>query len=163
MTSADIPSPEVSGNSVFKKSYVYAIAGGASNAPFDPQHIKIGRASDPVKRFRQIQTSHPQELRLFHREECKAGEAAEIEREAHSILAHQRQTGEWFKTTMYEAQSAICCAADRVRMREAWEIHFQIFGDPSQLTTPRTDAAERRRRVELKRKGKIARGRLRAS
>ena len=28
-------------------------------------------------------------------------------------------------------------------MREAWEIHFRIFGDSSLLPTPRTDAVEK--------------------
>jgi hypothetical protein len=141
MTSADITPSEGSGNNDSSKAYVYAIAAGSQREQFTEQSIKIGRAEDPTKRFRQLQTSHSQELRLFYQKECGRDEASEIEREAHSILAHTRLTGEWFKTTMYQAQMAISCAADRVRQRDAWDRY-----DRAMLRecppTPRTDAAE---------------------
>ena len=57
MASADISSPLSSGKSAIKVSYVYALVAGNEEA------VKIGRADDPEKRFRQLQTGHPQVLR----------------------------------------------------------------------------------------------------
>jgi hypothetical protein len=90
--------------------------------------------------MRQLQTPHAQELRLIYAEECLAEEAPLIEREAHSILAHKRLTGEWFRASMYDAHLAITLAADRVRMKDALE-QYERNREPD-FKSPRTDALE---------------------
>lgn len=127
MVNPDIPAPEVSGNIIPEKAYVYAIAAGGDA-------IKIGKAKNPVGRLKDLQTSHHQPLALLYSLECLSAESTAVEREAHRHLRRYRLQGEWFKVSEDEAKSAICHALDVVRTREN-------LGEAGK--TPRTDAAER--------------------
>jgi hypothetical protein len=127
MADADIPPPNVSGNSDSRKAYVYAISAGADVT-------KIGKATNPANRLKELQTSHHLTLVLLYSLECMAEEAAAVEREAHYLLRRYRLEGEWFRVSGEDAQRTICQALDVVRIREN-------LGEAGK--TPRTDAAER--------------------
>lgn len=60
--------------------------------------LKIGFSIDPVKRFRQIQTSSPFPLRAVL---VRSGDKV-IERQIHESLDYCRQHGEWFSATEEE-------------------------------------------------------------
>ena len=127
MTSADITPPDVSGNTIPGKAYVYAIAAGGDA-------IKIGKAKNPASRLKDLQTSHHQPLELLYSLECMEEESVAVEREAHYLLRRYRLQGEWFKVSEHDAKSAICQAIDIVRINaNLWDA----------AKTPITDAAER--------------------
>lgn len=79
--------------------YVFGADGGA---------VKIGIAADPHKRLSQVQTGHPQRLRIEAAiEVADRTEAARIERAVHARLSDKRETGEWFLCRPDEAAAAI--------------------------------------------------------
>src|ERR1700735_2384127 len=83
MVDNDIPAPEVSGNIVPQKAYVYAITARE-------QAVKIGRAIDPAARRDDLQTSHYEFLRVAYAVGCMGKEAPAVERQAHILLMNRR-------------------------------------------------------------------------
>ncbi len=85
------PPPPHPSQAVFA-SFVYVIGPARGTGPW-----KIGKANRPELRLKQLQTGHPEELRIFaqipHR---TPGDALGAEREAHRALARYRSHGEWF-------------------------------------------------------------------
>ena len=59
--------------------------------------IKLGRAEDPVKRLRHLQTSHHERLKLLACEPADNDEDAE--KAVHQHLSVFRIRGEWFRPT----------------------------------------------------------------
>lgn len=86
---------------VLKAGFVYVITN-----PTWPDHVKIGRAFDPVDRLSKYQTGCPyREYALFHSvyfENCYAAE-----KHIHSALGCLRETGEWFRLSAWQAMEAI--------------------------------------------------------
>jgi len=75
--------------------YIYVLRKKAnSNAP-----IKIGKAKDPVKRLKGLQTGNPEKLRIIHLVKCRSEmHSRSIEQELHSRLKKYKMTGEWYKS-----------------------------------------------------------------
>ena len=60
--------------------------------------IKIGKAKDPVKRLKILQTGNPEKLAIIHLVKCKSDmNASFMEREFHRKLGRMKLNGEWFK------------------------------------------------------------------
>jgi hypothetical protein len=77
--------------------YVIESAGGM---------CKIGRATNPAQRMRDLSTGHPYTLTLPH--VFEVGEKASVvECSAHFALAEKRMTGEWFSVSADEAARVI--------------------------------------------------------
>jgi Meiotically up-regulated gene 113 len=143
MTSADIASPEVSGNTDYPPTYVYVISAGEAA-------VKVGLATRPAERLSALQTAHYQHLTLFYSIACTAHEAVEVERRAHQILKDKRLSGEWFSVTPEEAKSAVDRAKELIlasgvsaKVRKLPEIRArEISNDraPLKLTGDRSPA-----------------------
>ena len=80
-----------------KPKYLYVIC-EANTAP-----VKIGFSADPDKRLKQLQTGHPVQLTLFHKEEVAAVQVRGLEKAIHNQLRHKRQQGEWFALSPEDA------------------------------------------------------------
>lgn len=70
-------------------SYIYLIG--------DSNKQKIGVASDPHKRLKQLQTGCPDELTLHYYVEVADDKRFMMEKRIHHELAHKRIRGEWFR------------------------------------------------------------------
>lgn len=76
--------------------YLYLIVAGDGKSP-----VKIGVASDPNARLRQLQTGNAKKLRLAASFEAKdRWIALEWESLAHKLFDADRQHGEWFSSTV---------------------------------------------------------------
>lgn len=63
-----------------------------------PRKMKIGKAKDPEKRLRQLQTGCPYQLKLIGTIRCKSDRhAIDIEKAAHELFSEYNHLGEWFK------------------------------------------------------------------
>lgn len=61
--------------------------------------IKIGKAKDPAKRLKILQTGNHEKLAIIHLVKCKSDmNASAIEREFHRKLSRMKINGEWFKS-----------------------------------------------------------------
>ena len=78
-------------------SYIYVISGRSPNS------VKIGTSRDPASRLKQLQTGHPEPLRLCHAEAVDPTKAKLIERIIHKTLALHRSKGEWFSISEVDA------------------------------------------------------------
>lgn len=88
--------------------FVYVISCIDSDEPL----CKIGIASSPESRLRQLSTSSPHELRL---EMTRwSDDARAVESAAHSRFSGDRRNGEWFSVTASQAISAINSIAEAV-------------------------------------------------
>lgn len=77
--------------------YVYFV-----RARGKPQRLKIGKASDPERRLKELQTGCPYPLQLEAKLKCRnERHAFQVERAAHEYFAAERTIGEWFKCTDY--------------------------------------------------------------
>jgi predicted GIY-YIG superfamily endonuclease len=86
--------------------YVYLIG-------TEPGNKKIGIASKPNQRLRQIQTGNPEKLEIFFTHRVSSKELAKsIESAAHRDLAKFRLKGEWFDVSIDIGKKAIIEAAD---------------------------------------------------
>lgn len=65
--------------------------------------VKIGIATDPERRLKEIQTGSPERLRIYAFVELASGLARAVERECHAQLDHLRKNGEWFDIEWREA------------------------------------------------------------
>lgn len=78
------------------KRLIYVIC--SSNRP-----VKIGVAADAVRRMKELQTGHPEPLRIRFTVEVHAAHALAIEAECHARLVGQRLHGEWFRVSVAKA------------------------------------------------------------
>jgi|HigsolmetaGSP12D_1036236.scaffolds.fasta_scaffold01876_5 T5orf172 domain. len=81
------------------ESYIYVIA-SREEGP-----VKIGYSDDPSRRLKQLQTGHPETLRIFYQEEIGYGrrKASLLERIIHKQNVHKRLKGEWYDLTVENA------------------------------------------------------------
>ena len=77
--------------------------------------VKIGRAKDPEKRLRAMQTGSPLPLTLLAAAELPAG----MERELHRELSRARVRGEWFRRTS-DVLEAVDFLLDPARVTRGW-------------------------------------------
>jgi len=79
--------------------------------------IKIGKATDPEARLRQLQTGSPVKLKMLGTVKCRDdSHARSIEKLAHNIFYRQRKRGEWFRLSakhIGQIKSLIETAASR--------------------------------------------------
>ena len=79
--------------------------------------IKIGKASDPQARLRQLQTGSPIKLKMLGTVKCRDdSHARSIEKLAHNIFHEQRRRGEWFRLSakhIKQIKSLVETAASR--------------------------------------------------
>jgi superfamily II DNA or RNA helicase len=75
-------------------SYLYIIAADAAGP------VKLGLSATPERRLKQLQTGHPQVLRLFHKEMVSDDLVYFLEHNLHNDLRHLRLKGEWFTLTV---------------------------------------------------------------
>ena len=87
-------STSVSKGEFMGKCYVYMIRSGESqNNP-----IKIGMASDPHRRIKELQTGNPCLLYMVMTIECQGRkEARRLEKKLHELLETVNVLGEWYK------------------------------------------------------------------
>jgi len=85
--SVDTPPPPPKRKAVTAESHTYLIEAEGSHL------VKIGIASDPVRRLRELQTGQPMELRLLW------SIAGDYEHDLHVHFAAHRVRGEWFDLT----------------------------------------------------------------
>lgn len=90
---------------------LYIIAAGADGP------CKIGIATAPSGRLRELQTGHPEALRVWHISEC--GAAPTLEREMHRYFGAKRLKGEWFSISVDEAMDGL---VDICRLASADEL-----------------------------------------
>lgn len=79
------------------ESFVYVIAAG----PDGP--VKVGFSGDPERRLRQLQTGHPERLRIYHRQTFDPVRAPLMEKLIHRLMAPSRCQGEWFRYSVEDA------------------------------------------------------------
>jgi len=74
--------------------YVYVLRHRKDcNAP-----IKIGKAKDPSKRIKTLQTGSAEKLTIIHLVKCRSEmHSRAIESELHARLKRFKKTGEWYK------------------------------------------------------------------
>jgi predicted GIY-YIG superfamily endonuclease len=73
---------------------------------------KIGIASNPARRIREMQTGHFARLTVaYSSSPFRSMDAEDVERRVHQILAEKRLCGEWFSVSVEEATDAINRAA----------------------------------------------------
>lgn len=84
----DVEAFEATGAMPFNKEPcdVYVIKSGT--------HVKIGKASDVVKRISSLQTANPSEIEVIAI--LTEGDGHKLERELHKRFARHRFRGEWF-------------------------------------------------------------------
>ena len=58
-------------------------------------YVKIGKAGNPKKRFKQLQSANPEPLELLAVIDDRDGHS--LETELHRKFAHLRSSGEWFR------------------------------------------------------------------
>lgn len=86
------------------EGFVYLISWGEENP------VKVGWSTQPFKRLKEIQTSHPHELKILG---VFPG-ARPLEKEAHRAMGNTlRRSGEWFEWT---AAKYLVRAADPAEM-----------------------------------------------
>jgi hypothetical protein len=64
---------------------------------------KLGVSNDPPSRLKQLQTGHPEVLKLFHQEPASAENVKILERLLHRDINHLRKHGEWFNLSTEHA------------------------------------------------------------
>lgn len=102
-------------------SYIYII--GADQPPY-----KVGISKDPQRRLKNLQTGHPQKLRIHDLKETNAEKTKLLESAIHYHLKHHRTHGEWFNMSleniMLEVEYALMRYEEdpilRTRVREKW-------------------------------------------
>lgn len=80
--------PTLSRAEVDRRQSVYVMSAGA-------RHVKIGIATDPYRRVREVQTGNPQGVRII--KAWPSHLARRVERKAHKMLAKYRTKAEWFE------------------------------------------------------------------
>jgi len=81
------------------KSFIYIISGIDTKKP-----CKIGRSASPEKRVKQLQTGHPEKLKLFYYHEFDSKITNKIEKIIHKRLNHKRlNKTEFFDISVEEA------------------------------------------------------------
>lgn len=84
----------------------------------DGQPLKIGVATTPAKRLKEIQTGFPHKLRVYFHLEAWGALARKVEQECHRRLSDKRLNGEWFDCHPDEAIALVQKVADRLRLME---------------------------------------------
>jgi hypothetical protein len=79
--------------------YLYVIA--PANHEAGP--CKLGISHDPSARLQQLQTGHPELLKVYHQEPASAENVKILERLLHRDINYLRQRGEWFKLSVEDA------------------------------------------------------------
>ena len=103
--------------------YVYFI-----RADGKPKRLKIGKATDPAKRLKELQTGCPYPLSIAAQIKCRSDRhALLVEQLAHSYFAAYRTHGEWFKCTDFV-------------LSKAWE--FELSSDVAALAGVRGEKGE---------------------
>lgn len=73
-------------------NYVYLLT--------NKSHYKIGRAKNPAKRVKQLQTGSSSKIDLLYSIPCKdSKKAAALESKLHKQFSRHRKLGEWFVIT----------------------------------------------------------------
>ena len=100
------------------RSYLYAVAGG--------ELVKLGRSSDPDRRFGTLQRSSPVSLSLL----AVVPEFAVSEEAAHERWAELREHGEWFRRTPALDAWIRSIARRGVQLRSARERVAAVLSPP---------------------------------
>lgn len=96
-----------------KKSWIYVV--GTNTKPF-----KIGLSTRPKSRLKDIQTGHPNKLKIHYLHEINKSEVSLIEKMIHKNINHKRTHGEWFDIELTEAIQEIKYAV--IRYSKDYEI-----------------------------------------
>lgn len=90
--------------------YLYVMKAG--------NRCKIGKASDPQRRLKELQTGNPFDLELLAAFKCKSqSHAFYLEKLAHKVFARYRINREWFK---YRSEIyRFCINLDKQQREEA--------------------------------------------
>jgi T5orf172 domain len=81
--------------------FMYVIAAN-SEGP-----VKLGISADPDQRVRELQTGHPEPLKVLHREPVDTERVRLFERLLHRDNNHHRLHGEWFDLTVEQATAYV--------------------------------------------------------
>jgi hypothetical protein len=72
-----------------------------------PPRMKIGKAADPDKRLKELQTGCPYDLAIMAKIRCRSEKhALYVEKLAHQYFKEYRMRGEWFKCTDFVVTKA---------------------------------------------------------
>ena len=77
-------------------SYIYVI--GGTDKPY-----KIGISNDPKRRLKDLQTGHPNKLKIHYKEKVPTDQVRLIEQTIHKTINHRRTHGEWFDLELDQA------------------------------------------------------------
>jgi hypothetical protein len=77
--------------------FMYVIASNALGP------VKLGISADPDQRVRELQTGHPEPLKVLHREPVDVERVRLFERLLHRDNSHHRLRAEWFNMTVEQA------------------------------------------------------------
>jgi predicted GIY-YIG superfamily endonuclease len=80
--------------------YVYVIEAEGGD-------VKVGVASDPQRRLRELQTGSGSKLRVAFKVLCRAGAERHVEARCHEELSKFRKIGEWFDVELGAAISVV--------------------------------------------------------
>jgi hypothetical protein len=80
-------------------AFLYVIA--AAEHQLGP--VKLGLSNEPEKRLKQLQTGHPEFLKIYHQEEASDKNVKVLEKLLHRDINYRRQRGEWFNLSVAEA------------------------------------------------------------
>jgi hypothetical protein len=77
-------------------SYIYFISWTPFKHKSWHDRVKIGVSKNPEKRLMQLQTAHPDELKIWHVFKVPADDSKKIENRLHRKFKWSRKRGEWF-------------------------------------------------------------------
>lgn len=96
------------------ETFLYVIGTDKNSA------MKIGYSKYPEKRLKQLQTGHPEELRLYYFQSVSSENVKLMEQAIHSTNRHKKIKGEWFNMTaddaIVEVQHAIIRYSENMAM-----------------------------------------------
>lgn len=82
-----------------KQSFLYMMRCGG--------FVKIGHATKPQRRLKEVRAGNPAEVTLEYVVECQTGAVSLLEGLVHDQLSKFRHRGEWFAATNNDAQAAL--------------------------------------------------------
>jgi DNA-binding transcriptional regulator YiaG len=122
-------------------TYVYVLRAGSGP-------VKIGRASNPEARRRELSAGCPYRLELVYKHPCKVP-AKLVEADTHRMLWEYRTWGEWFEVSaedaieaIHQAEQAILNPPER-KAPEPQKEEEPAMTDQMVIITPRQSAAAR--------------------
>jgi hypothetical protein len=88
--------------------------------------VKLGISADPDQRVRELQTGHPEPLKVLHREPVDLERVRLFERLLHRDNNHHRLHGEWFNLTVEQATAYVIFTIIQYDLETAEDLRRQL-------------------------------------